>query len=158
MIGRELQIKNKTYTREPTLEILADKVIDDKQLGLNSIPVNIEYVLVYPFINKTTAGKCTKTSNVTRFLTDKHFVIELSGDLWDKIDDKTKEILMWHELNHVGAETDKNGEWIYKIVRHNIEDFIQIVKIHGVDWLENFRTIVASVYDLDPEEAAKVNF
>lgn len=157
-MSREVQIKGKTYTSDTSLEILADKIIDEKELGLSSIPVNIEYILVYPYINKTTAGKCTKTSNVTRFLTDKHFVIEFSGDLWDQIDDGTKEILMWHELKHVGAETDKNGEWIYKIVRHNIEDFIQIVKKHGVTWLEDFRTIVGSVYDLEPEEAAKVNF
>lgn len=155
---KELQIKNKTYTGDTSLDILADKIIEEKQLGLSTIPVNIEFVLVYPFINKTTAGKCSKTSNVTRYLTDTHFVIEFSGDLWDKIDDETKAVLMYHELLHVGVETDKQGEWVYKIVRHNIEDFIQIVKVHGVEWLENFRTIVASVYDLEPDEAAKVNF
>lgn len=155
---REVQIKNKTYTSDTSLAILADKIIEEKQLGLSSIPVNIEYVLVYPFINKTTAGKCSKTSNVTRYLTDKHFVIEFSGELWDQINDETKAVLMYHELLHVGVETDKQGEWIYKIVHHNIEDFIQIVKVHGVEWLENFRTIVASVYDLEPDEAAKVNF
>ncbi len=153
----ELTVKNKTYKSEPGLEILADKIIHDKSLGLNSIPVNIEYVLVYPFISKTVAGKCSKTSNVTRFLTDRHFVIEFSGDLWDHLDDDVKEVLMHHELLHVGAETDKHGEWVYKIVRHNIEDFIQIISVHGVDWLENFRTIVASVYDLDPTAAAKVS-
>lgn len=153
----ELTVKNKTYKNDPDLEILADKVIHSKTLGLSSIPVNIEYVLVYPFISKTTAGKCTKTSNVTRFLTDKHFIIEFSGDLWDQIDDEIKEVLMHHELLHVGVETDKNGEWIYKIVRHNIEDFIQIISVHGVDWLENFRTIVATLYDLDPAEASKVS-
>jgi len=152
----ELTVKNKTYKNDTSLEILADKVIHDKTLGLSSIPVNIEYVLVYPFINKTTAGKCSKTSNVTRFLTDKHFIIEFSGDLWDQIDGEIREVLMHHELLHVGAETDKNGEWVYKIVRHNIEDFIQIISVHGVDWLEKFRTIVASVYDLDPADAAKV--
>lgn len=157
-MSREVQIKNKTYTSDTSLEILADKIIEEKNLGLSSIPVNIEYVLVYPYINKTTAGKCSKASNVTRYLTDKHFIIEFSGDLWDQIDDKIKAVLMYHELLHVGVETDKNGEWVYKIVRHSIEDFIQIVKVHGVDWLENFRTIVGSVYDLDPAEAAKVNF
>lgn len=155
---RELQIKNKTYREDPDLEILADKIIHDKSLGLNSIPVNIKYALVYPYVSKTTAGKCNKTSNITRFLTDTHFVIEFSGELWDQIDDEIKEVLMYHELLHVDASTDKNGEWIYKIRRHNIEDFIEIVSVHGVDWLENFRTIVASVYDLDPEAAAKVNF
>jgi len=157
-MSKQLQIKNKTYTEDPNLDILADKVIHDKNMMMiGTIPVEIKYILVYPSISKTVAGKCIRTSNETRFMTGKHYIVEFSGELWDQLDEETQELLMYHELLHIDIDTNKQGEYVYKLRDHNVKDFIEIISEHGVEWLENFRTKFASVYDLEPKDTAKIN-
>lgn len=42
-------------------------------------------------------------------------------------------ILMLHELLHVGVD-EKNGEPVYKIVPHDVEEFREIINRYGIDW------------------------
>lgn len=155
-MSKQLQIAKKTYSEDPDLEILADKVLHDKNMVIASLPVDIKFMLVYPHISKTVAGKCIKTSNEVRFMTGKHYIIEFSGDLWVQLDDETKELLMYHELLHIQIDTNKQGDFVYKVRDHNVKDFIEIISKHGVDWLENFKVKMSSVYDLDPKDAEKI--
>ena len=42
-------------------------------------------------------------------------------------------ILLLHELLHVGMD-EKNGEPVYRIVPHDIEEFREIINRYGIDW------------------------
>lgn len=42
-------------------------------------------------------------------------------------------ILLLHELLHVGMD-EKDGEPVYKIIPHDIEEFREIINRYGIDW------------------------
>jgi hypothetical protein len=44
------------------------------------------------------------------------------------------EILLYHELLHVGIKEDGEGEYIYSVNPHEIEDFKTIINQYGMDW------------------------
>ena len=146
-----LKIRNKEYVKSDEVEELAKQVIAEKNLDLH--PARIKYLLVYPNINKTTGGRCTRASNLLKFYGEVDYVIELSGEFYDQLDEDRKKILLWHELKHpMPVMNDKKGEWEFKLRRHDIEDFYAIINEHGIDWHKNLKTMFGSVYDLTPEE------
>jgi len=145
------KIRNKEYIYAPELETLAKKVIEEKDLPTN--PARIKYILVYPNISKKTAGKCIRCSNELKFLGDCDYIVEMSGDLWEQLDEETQYILMWHELKHILVTVnDKTGENEFRMLDHDVQDFYSIIKAHGIDWFTNLKTMAASVYDLDPND------
>ena len=48
--------------------------------------------------------------------------------------DEQLEILLTHELMHVWIDCDKDGEPVYRIAAHDLEDFRAIISRYGVDW------------------------
>ena len=76
----------------------------------------------------------------------------MSGDLWEGLDRKTKSILMWHELMHINVTFDKEGEPVYKLRQHDVQDFYTIIQQAGIDWIADIKAIAESVYDLEPHE------
>lgn len=148
-MGTSIEIKKKRYEVSDDLEILADDVIKLKNLDI--APANVKYVKVYPLINNKTAGRCMLANPMMKLFGDCDYVIQMSGDLWDQLDEDRRKILMWHELLHVmPVQNQKTGEWEYKIRDHDLKDFSIIVNEHGADWISNLKTIFSSVYDIEP--------
>jgi predicted metallopeptidase len=144
-----IKIKNKEYVKSQDLEVLADKVIHNMNMGIAD--VSIKYLLVYPHINKNTAGRCSRSNNLLKVYGNCDYVIQMSGDLWDQLEDETKEILMWHELLHVfPVMNEKSGEMDYRLRDHDVKDFYTIIQKHGIDWFGNLKTLFSSVYDIEP--------
>ena len=143
-----LTIRNKEYVKSTEVEQLAADVIAEKTLDVS--PARIKYLLIYPHINKTTAGRCNKATNLLKFYGEVDYVIELSGEFYDQLDKDRRKILLWHELLHVHPIiNEKTGEWEFKIRKHDIGDFATIINEYGVKWISEFKTIFSSVYDLD---------
>lgn len=44
-----------------------------------------------------------------------------------------KEILLWHELKHIGVNQD-GTEADYYIIPHDYEEFKEIIDLYGLDW------------------------
>jgi len=65
---------------------LGNQIIKEERLDVH--PAKIEYVLVYPNISKTTAGKCIKTGKELKFFSNLDYVIEAfkNQKLWDQVD------------------------------------------------------------------------
>ena len=144
-----LEFKKKRYVISDELENVAKEVIATKSLELN--PARIKYVLVYPLINKKTAGRCMLANPMMKLFGDCDYVIQMSGDLWEQLDEDRRKILMWHELKHVfPIHNDKTGEWEFKIRDHDVTDFYDIIKSCGIDWFNDLKTMFASVYDIEP--------
>src|SRR5271157_4156665 len=116
----------KEFKEEPELKVLAEKVIDEQKLDV--FPAKIIYLTVYPHVSKTTAGRCIRANNELKHFSKHDYIIEMSGDLWDALDESTQYILMHHELLHVlPTMNEKTGEWEYKIRDHDVQDFSKII-------------------------------
>ena len=50
--------------------------------------------------------------------------------------DEQLEILIWHELKHIGIKPDSVEEE-YFVIPHDYEEFREIVDAHGLDWAMN---------------------
>lgn len=139
------------FTLSEEMKFLANEIIKDERLDIH--PAKIEFVLVHPNISKTTAGKCIKTGKELKFFSNLDFVIEISGDLWDALDTATRKILLEHQLRHILVlQNDKSGDWVFKIKKHDIQDFGKIVSKYSVDWIKKVRLTLSSLYDLTPTE------
>ena len=60
------------------------------------------------------------------------FVITFYEPNVTRFNDEQKRILMWHELKHIGI-----GDKGFKVLPHDIEDFISIIDKHGLHWADS---------------------
>jgi hypothetical protein len=140
----------------PDVEDVAEQVIKDKGIDLSMCEVR--YVKMYPNISKTTVGQCRVANRREHFFSGADYIILMSGEIWDDLDDDRRYILTWHELKHIHPTySEKRGEWRHQVKGHDVEDFADIINEHGTDWISDLRTIVGSYYDLDPEKQDKVS-
>ena len=139
----------KEFQISPDVEEVANEVIRKENLDFGQ--AKIAYLLVYPNISKTVAGRCIRTGQELKYFSDKDYLVELSGELWDALDGDTKYNLMHHELLHIYLKNDeKSGDVKYEIRKHDIEDFEVILKRHGIDWAKKIKLEICSIYDLSP--------
>jgi hypothetical protein len=117
--------------------------------------VIVKYVFVIPNISKTVHGKCIRANNELKFFGKFDYLVEFSKEIWNSIDDKTKEILMYHELLHVLIKTSK-GQMVPSIAGHDLQDFYAVISKYGPDWFKNFKDIVAATYELQGLEKDKI--
>lgn len=147
---------SKEIVEAPEVKKIGNKVIQDKGLALDD--VSIAYIKVYPNLSKTKVANCRVANHREHFFTDgADYIISVSGDIWDHLEQDRREILIWHELEHVHPEYNEDkGEYNYKVRNHDIEDFQSIIEEHGVDWFDDMKTIVSSFHDMSPERKQKI--
>lgn len=139
----------------PDVKSVAEEVIEDKNMDFSMC--NISYIKVYPNISKTKVGQCRVASRREHFYSGADYIISMSGDIWSELDDKRKYILTWHELEHIFPEfSESKGEYNYKVRKHDIEDFADIIEEHGVNWFSDLKEIVMSFHDMDPKKKKKI--
>lgn len=96
-------------------------------------------------------GKCKKADDLGRQLHGYDFVILLNKEVWECADFTTamKTALLDHELCHAQVKKDKNddvvkdenGKIVYRIRKHDLEEFRDIVRRHGM-WDDCIRDFV----------------
>src|SRR5574343_378387 len=137
------------------LQNVAEEVIQKEHIDTKGI--SIAYLLVFPNISKTVAGKCIKSSKEMKFLGKVDYVIEISGELWDVLEEDVRYILVHHELMHIlSINNEKTGERELKIRQHDVQDFSKLIDRHGVYWIDMVKTSVSSLNDLTPDEQDKI--
>lgn len=67
------------------------------------------------------------------FITNYKFIMTIYEPTIISMNDAQKNILVMHELMHIDSDFEK-------LVKHNIEDFSEILSIYGVDWDTNPNT------------------
>jgi hypothetical protein len=134
---KEQKIGKKTYVVDQELDALAKEVIE--QHGLVVGDADIVYMKVYPNVSNTVAGRCIRSSRELKFFSDCDYIIQMSGDLWDALDEHTRRVLMLHELMHIFIDEDNEGNPVYKLRKHDVEDFAAILDVYGVNWLYDLR-------------------
>jgi hypothetical protein len=91
---------------------------------------------------RITIGKCRKASDLDRELMEYDFVILLHKGFWLdlKVTDNQRRALLDHELMHAAVKVGENGEpeedakgrTVYRIRKHDIEEFADTIRRHGI--------------------------
>lgn len=155
-MAKEKQIGKNNYVVSEEVRALANQILEKEIIAHQVKDVKVEYLIVYPSVSKLCAGRCYKAHKHTKFFSDFDFIIELSGNLWESLDEQTKYILLLHEMMHIKVMYNKKGEKQLGIKDHDVQDFSYIIKKYGIDWITNVQTEFASVHDLDETEEKKV--
>ncbi len=76
------------------------------------------------------------------------YILRLDKEVWNAIDEVDRVRLIRHELRHCFYDLDSKTN-PYKIIGHDIEDFLAEVELNRDDprWRERVSAIAASVYD-----------
>ena len=84
---------------------------------------------------KAVFGECEKVPGKYKWGIPADFTITFfEPNLSAQPTDRQLEILMYHELLHVGIETAKDGTENYYVRPHDLEDFKLIIDRFGTDW------------------------
>jgi hypothetical protein len=158
MSQKQMNIAGKDFVISDDLKTIADDLIkNDPVLQTYNLDIpRIGYILVYPNITKHVAGRCIKSGRELKFFSECDYVIEMSGETWDVLEDDVKKILTLHELMHIHVFHDKKGNVRFKLRDHDVKDFMYIIKTYGIDWFERLRTVVSSTYDMKPDDESKI--
>jgi hypothetical protein len=98
-----------------------------------------------------------KASREVKYYSGNDYLIEISGEVWDMLDDQTKEILVFHELLRLEPVfRSKNQEWQFRLRKPDYGTFYRINEDFGADWYKTVQATVSSLYDLNPSEESKV--
>lgn len=103
---------------------------------------------------RCTLGMCKKAGDLDRELAAYDFIIILRRDFWNapSVLDAQRDALLDHELQHATVAYDQDGEpkvdergrTVYRIRRHDIEEFGAVVARHGL-WKRDLVWFVAQV-------------
>jgi len=152
----EVTSKDKQLMESPEVEKIATDVIEKHKMDFG--PAEIGYFLVYPNISKQRAAKCMKATREVKYYSGNDYLIELSGELWDMLDSKTKEMVLYHELLHIDPSfKSKNQEWKMNLRKPDFADFYTINDKFGNEWYKTVQATASSLYDLDPRQENKVS-
>lgn len=152
----DIKLTDKELMESPEMEAIANRVIEKYDLEFG--PAQIGYFLVYPNISKQRAAKCMKASREVKYYSGNDYLIEISGELWDMLDDDTREMLLYHELLHIDPVFKaKNQEWKMNIKKPDFQDYYLINDKFGNEWYKTIQATVSSLYDMDPKQESKVS-
>lgn len=147
---------DKQLMESPEVEAIAKKVVEQHKMEFG--PAEIGYFLVYPNISRQKAAKCMKASREVKYYSGNDYLIEISGELWDMLDNQTKEMLLYHELLHVDPSfKSKTQEWKMNLRKPDFSDIYTINDKYGNEWFKTIQATVSSLYDLDPKQESKVS-
>ncbi len=152
----EVTTTDKQLMESPELEKIAKEVI--KKHNMEFGPAEIGYFLIYPNISKQRVAKAMKATREVKYYSGNDYLIEISGELWDMLDSKTKEMVILHELLHLDPRfKSKTQEWKMELRKPDFSDFYTINDKHGNEWYKTVQATASSLYDLDPRQESKVS-
>jgi len=84
-------------------------------------------------------GKCKKVSELDKLYAEFDFVIILNSEAWKTLNEQQRKALVHHEVCHIAIATDQNGNTkkdtrgrtAFRVKKHDIEEFGDVVAVHG---------------------------
>lgn len=115
---------------------------------------------------RVTLGKCRKASDLDREIAEYDFIILLNQAFWVSSDVTfpQREALLDHELCHATVAldpktlepiVDERGRTVYRIRKHDVEEFRDIVLRHGV-WKQDLEDFARQLVKHLPEKKQQV--
>ncbi|MBQ9387914.1 MAG: hypothetical protein IJU01_04550 [Lachnospiraceae bacterium] len=84
--------------------------------------------------DKLVYGQCEKVSPKNRWAITADFLIVLYAPNIEGLNEKQIEILLFHELLHIGVEEQEDGTEDYYLRNHDVEEFEEILAAYGKNW------------------------
>jgi hypothetical protein len=131
------------YKDAPEVLEMAARLIDDMHGHLAE--ARIKYMFrtgKWELKGKTIYGRAEKVSAKWKYLTEFDFVITINRDIWFANKPEVRQAILDHELEHCSrGEDDKQGNPKWYIQAHSVEDFVSIIKRHGL-WTVGLQNII----------------
>jgi hypothetical protein len=130
----------------PEVESIAESLIEEVDRHGDLAKARIEYV----FIDKAPKskgrqvwGRARKMTGLSAYLAAAlrrnafrepvpFFVVEISHDIWQGLDDRQRRALVDHELCHLWVDEDDDGELVLGTSGHDVEEFRGVISRHGL--------------------------
>lgn len=80
-------------------------------------------------------GECERVADKNRWAIPADFTITIYEPNCAGLDDEHVSRVLLHELLHVGIGYDRDGNEVYSVTPHDLEDFRECVDRWGVDWV-----------------------
>lgn len=90
------------------------------------------------------AGKCVKAPGLWHDVTGFDVAIWIREYFWKRWDQPTREAALLHELLHVEVDRDQDNNPKVKIRKHEVEDFVDVVRHYGPIFGEGARLVRAA--------------
>ena len=128
------EIGQRLIDTDPALEYIRDSQVSIKYLSSEHEKVEK---------GRTVCGQCEKIPVKYKWAIPCDFTITIFEPNVERFTEEQKEILILHELLHIGIDIDGNEE-IYRINSHDIEEFKLIIDRYGMEWNDTIREIEKS--------------
>jgi hypothetical protein len=122
---------------------------------INKHGVKFSLHYVYPAISKRTWAHIIKTSPQLKMYSGIDVLIEVSGEVWELIDQEQKNILLEHELAHLHLTENDEGILNIRLLQHDLQDFKKIISKYGVEWTQQCDLIKTQLVEIANERKAK---
>lgn len=127
------------YWHDPQLEEIGKSLVQKHHNHL--LAAEIGYLVTKKAMNrggKLILGKARRPSGLLGYFSRADFLIVVQGGEWAKADRDKREALVDHELCHCTLEYNEEGERIWTLRGHDLEEFSAIVERHGL-WKEDVK-------------------
>ena len=92
--------------------------------------------------DKLVLGECEKVAAKNKWAISYDFTITLFTPNLVGLSEDQIRIVLFHELLHVGIEPGPDGDELYSVRKHDLEDFKLIIDRFGTDWAsKNLKTL-----------------
>jgi len=141
---------------------IMERLVKNERADLKDVKIGIAWRLGWrqDADGNLQIGQCKKRADLDRELDEYDFIILLNKEAWptmdETMDDKHKERLILHQLEHAQLSLDSNGEpkrddrgrLVCRIRKHDFEDFRSVIKKYG--WQDNLSEIAkAAIADAE---------
>lgn len=113
---------------------LAEEIRDENHPELEGARIAYVFIPKGPISGgKKRFGSAHKQSAVAHLLNGYDFVVRLSKDVWEKMNNDERLAALDHELCHCAPKLDENGTFVgWQIRKHDVEEFAEIIERHGL--------------------------
>lgn len=83
---------------------------------------------------KLVLGQCEKIQDKYKWAIPADFTITLFEPNIEALSEEQIRLVILHELLHVGIRYDNDGNEVYFVEPHDVEDFRLLIERYGLDW------------------------
>lgn len=116
---------------------MSEEIIREKRPDILACGISVGFIAstIKKRVGKTkiVLGECRKVQELHSLFCPYDFLIIIYEPNCEGLTEDQIKILLWHELNHIGIDDEGNTF----LNPHDVEEFDDIIKAHGIHWEEN---------------------
>lgn len=128
-----------SYEKSEEVKEIAEDIINTLPLDENIKQSKIAYLFLLREKSRF-KGQIQRPGGAWQFLSDYDFVMLIHKPTWDDLSENQRKALVYHELLHITHTESKDGKITWKLRRHDVEEFLSVVKEFG-NWSEELEVL-----------------